>query len=639
MSSAIETFLGAEGGLAAQVEGFAPRRGQIEMAEAVARAIRQRSTLVAEAGTGTGKTFAYLTPAMLSDGKTIVSTGTRHLQDQLFNKDLPVLLKAMQSGLNCALLKGRANYLCPYRLEQALQDSRVQGHPYFRLLRKLDDWRHFTNSGDRVEFSAMPEDHPLWPRVTSTTDNCLGQECPRYNECFVARARREAQEADLVVINHHLFFADLALRENGFGELLPVADTVILDEAHQLPATATRFFGDRLSSRRLLDLCKDALAEARTEAPDMPDLFDAADRLPTAVARFRQALVDHEGRTLWLPLLKQAPIRESVADLSRTLADFSEVLELAAERSQGLEACWNRAVALQQMLVDLNEPHDDRVQWCETSQQGFALHSTPLDVADLFHQHIERLESAWILTSATLAVGNDFSHFAAGLGIEQAEFGQWESPFDFAANTLMLLPEDLPLPSDRRYFHAITQRLLPLIEDNPGGTFFLFTSYRALGLVRDLLEGKTRKPLFVQGDAPRHLLLQQFRDSGSGVLLATSSFWEGVDVRGEALSCVIIDKLPFSPPGDPVVEARLNQLRAEHKNPFMEYQVPQAVIALKQGVGRLIRDFDDRGLVVLCDPRLRTKHYGQRFLDSLPPFPRTTDVEAARQFLVNGVPA
>jgi len=603
------------------------------MGKAVARALADRSALIAEAGTGTGKTFAYLTPAILSGGRILVSTGTRHLQDQLFNKDLPVLRRALRSGLHCALLKGRANYLCPYRLEQALLDSRSRGHQYFHLLRKLDDWRHHTQSGDRVEFPDMPEDHILWPRVTSTADNCLGSDCPRYQECFVARARREAQDADLVVINHHLFFADLALREGGFGELLPVADGVILDEAHQLPETATRFFGDRFSSRRLLDLCRDTLAEARTEAPDMPDLFDAADRLPTAVSRFRQALGQREDRVLWQPLSQREPIADALAGLSGALTELTEALSFAAERSQGLAACHQRAIELQFLLLSLDKEDNSRVRWCEISAKGFALHSTPLDVAPLFSQHMAQFDTAWIFTSATLAVGSDASHFSGRLGIDEAEFRQWESPFDFANNALMLLPDGLPEPSAPGYLNEIVDRLAPVIEDNPGGTFFLFTSYRALKIVRPLLEGRLTKLILTQGEAPRSRLLEQFREDGSAVLLATSSFWEGVDVRGEALNCVIIDKLPFAPPGDPVTEARLKLLKEQNRNPFMEYQVPQAVIALKQGVGRLIRDRGDRGLIVLCDPRLRSKFYGRRFLDSLPEMPRTSDVEQARAFL------
>lgn len=634
--SSIEQILGQDGELASVISGFAPRQGQIEMAAAVQDALQQKQTLIAEAGTGIGKTFAYLIPAIMSGGKTIVSTGTRHLQDQLFKKDIPILRKVLKTGFNAALLKGRANYLCPYRLEQALLASRARNHKYFKLLRELDDWRHHSESGDRVEFSGMSEDHILWPRVTSTADNCLGQDCPNYKDCYVVKARREAFDADLVVINHHLFFADLALRENGFGELLPIADGVILDEAHQLAETATRFFGDTLSSRRLLDLCKDTLNEARTEAPDMPDLFDAADRIPGAVSYFRQQLGQYEERRPWLPLLKQKRIQDAVEGLSVALTDIVETLEAAAERSKGLQACSGRAIQLQQLLISMNKAQEDQVQWCETSRNGFALHNTPLDIADTFRQHIKRLDTAWILTSATLAVGQDISHFSASMGLEDAKFGQWGSPFDFANNALMLLPDNLPLPNDSRYLQQLTDTVVPIIEANQGGTFFLFTSYRALRAVQVLLENRLTKTLLVQGEMPRTELLQQFREDGSAVLLATAGFWEGVDVRGAALSCVIIDKLPFAPPGDPVIEARLNVLKKENKNPFMTYQVPQAVIALKQGVGRLIRDVSDRGLVVLCDPRLRTKPYGKQFIKSLPPMPVTSDSAQAIAFLKAG---
>lgn len=635
-SKAIEQILGQDGALASVIDGFAPRQGQIEMAVAVQRALAQKQMLIAEAGTGIGKTFAYLVPAILSGGKTIISTGTRHLQDQIYKKDIPVLRKVLKTGFNTALLKGRANYLCPYRLEQALLESRARNHQHFNLLRKLDEWRHHTDSGDRVEFSAMAEDHILWIRVTSTADNCLGQDCPRYQDCYVVKARREAFDADLVVINHHLFFADLALREGGFGELLPVADGVILDEAHQLAETATRFFGDTLSSRRLLDLCKDTLNEARTEAPDMPGLFDAADAIPGAVSYFRQQLGQYEERRPWLPLLKRQRIQDAVDSLSATLTEMVEALDAAAERSKGLQACSGRAIVLQQLLISMNKEQKDQVQWCETSQKGFALHSTPLDIADTFRQHINRLDTAWIMTSATLAVGTDMSHFSASMGVDDAEFGQWESPFDFAKNALLLLPDNLPLPNDTQYLQRLTDTVIPIIEANDGGTFFLFTSYRALHAVQIILAEKISKTLLVQGEVPRTELLQQFRENGSAVLLATAGFWEGVDVRGDALSCVIIDKLPFAPPGDPVIEARLNVIKKDNKNPFMTYQVPQAVIALKQGVGRLIRDVEDRGLVVLCDPRLRSKPYGKQFIKSLPSMPMTSDCEVAIKFLKAG---
>lgn len=629
----IDQTLGAAGALAAIVPGFAPRQGQIEMARAIEKTMAERGILIAEAGTGIGKTFAYLIPAMMSGDKVIVSTGTKHLQDQLFKKDLPTLLKALDLTLKAVLLKGRANYLCLYRLQQALQDGRDSARADFRLLCALDDWRGTTKSGDRVEFNGMPEDHRLWARVTSTADNCLGQDCPQYGECFVAKVRKAAQEADLLVINHHLFCADIALREDGFGELLPVVDAIIIDEAHQLPDVATRFFGQVLSSRRLMDLCKDVLVESRTEAADMADLFTAADLLPGAVLGLRQALGAAEQKSAWLPQLVKENIAAAVEQLQLRLQELVAQLDVASVRSQGLQLCHRRALQQYDLLEELKKPRDDRIHWYETSQKGFILHSTPLEIAASFRSYLERFDAAWIFTSATLAVGQDFSHFSQRLGIADAPAASWDSPFDYAQNALALIPDSLPEPSHPDYIAAITQLAQTLILDCPGGVFFLFTSYRALQAAQRLLEGKTTRKLLVQGEATRQSLIERFRDEGDAILLATTSFWEGVDVRGAALSCVIIEKLPFAAPGEPVLEARLSALRQQGGNPFMDYQLPQAVISLKQGVGRLIRDVSDQGLLVLCDPRLRSKSYGKRFLASLPDIPITADTEVARYFL------
>ncbi|MGF1548089.1 MAG: ATP-dependent DNA helicase [Thiotrichales bacterium] len=631
--TALRFILGAEGPLGAGIGHFAPRQAQIELAEAVATALRERSQLVAEAGTGTGKTFAYLTPALLEEGKFIVSTATKHLQDQLFKKDLPTLRKALAVDKRAVLLKGRANYLCRHRLDRAESDSAQRGHQDYRLLRSLRAWGGVTEHGDRAEFTELPEDHRLWYRVTSTTDNCVGQECEHYQACFVVKARRAALDADIVVINHHLFCADLALKETGFGELLPKADGFILDEAHQLPEIATRFFGQTLSSRGLLDLCDDTIAESLNGAADLRDLIALAESLPAEVMRLRHRLGDENQRAAWSHRRDDPTIRTTFDELGQQLETLTHWLDQASVRSTGLQACHRRAVALRQLLVDLQAPSEDAVQWYETTRAGFQLHASPLEIAPVFRKYLELLPVGWVFTSATLAVGDDFTHFTERLGIEAAAARRWDSPFDFARNALLYLPTDLPAPDAPDYTARIVERVRPLLEANPGGTFLLFTSYRALQQATAALQNQTERPLLVQGQAPRHDLLTRFRDAGNAVLLATSSFWEGVDVRGQALSCVIIDKLPFAAPGDPVLEARLTAMRARGRNPFNEYQVPQAVITLKQGVGRLIRDVDDRGLLVLCDPRIGRMSYGRRFLASLPPLPVTHDVHEAEIFL------
>ena len=629
----VDEALGAGGLLTRSIPGFAVREGQLQMAAAVQRVLDRREVLVAEAGTGIGKTFAYLVPALLTHGKVIVSTGTKHLQDQLYRKDLPTLLDALKLRVNAVLLKGRANYLCLHRLEQALQGSRQRGHRDFRLLRELDDWRRVTETGDRVDFPLVAEDHIIWPRVTSTVENCLGQECPDYGKCFVVRVRKAAHEADMVVINHHLFCADLALKDIGFGELLPVADAIIIDEAHQLPETAIRFFGDTLSSKQIQDLGRETLFEARTEAPDMPELIEAADALPVLVNRFRLVMGQAGRRAAWLPFLRNPRVEAAYRELQQGLETLIANLEEAAVRSQGLQLCFRRAQLMLAQAKELESAQEDRIQWYETSKQGFVLNNTPYEVAETFRKHMDMLESAWVFTSATLAVGEDFSHFSRRLGLEDFVSGQWDSPFDYANNVLMLLPRGLPLPANPAYAREVCDLALRLIADTPGGVFLLFTSHRVLQEAYAILRHRLDRELLVQGEAPRQDLIDRFREAGNAVLLGTSGFWEGVDVRGAALSCVIIDKLPFASPGDPVMEARLAALKKRGGNPFMEYQLPQAVIGLKQGAGRLIRGVTDRGLLVLCDPRLQQKAYGQRFLASLPPMPVTHDIDDALYFL------
>lgn len=626
-------MLGESGPLSKILPGFQPREGQIELAAAVEQAIASSETLVAEAGTGIGKTFAYLAPAMMSGNKVIISTGTKHLQDQLFHKDLPTLRDALKINLDAVLLKGRANYLCHYRLKKALGESAQQGHAEFVGLKGIELWGADTKTGDKAEHQSLSEDHRLWPRVTSTVENCLGQECPDYNKCFVIKARRAAQDADLVVINHHLFCADLALRDSGFGELLPDAEAIILDEAHQLPEVATRFFGRTLSSRQLQDLTKDTLAELLTDAADMPELLSEVQSLPQTVARLRYAMGREGQKAAWQPLLEKQEFKDSVEELDKQLATLAEDLEAIAERSQGLQVCHRRCLMLREMLVSLQKPQEKYVHWFETTRQGFLLHQTPLDIAAIFQEYQQGLSSAWVFTSATLAVGKNFSHFCRRLGIEDETDGQWKSPFDYEKNGLLYAPDNLPEPNAPDYTQAVIAAVKPFLEANSGGSFFLFTSYRALQLAAETLVESLDKTVLVQGDAPRPVLLEQFRKAGNAVLLATSSFWEGVDVRGKALSCVIIDKLPFASPGEPVLEARLAAMREQGQNPFMDYQLPQAVIALKQGAGRLIRDVNDQGLLIICDPRLRNKPYGKRFISSLPPMPRTTDFERSMDFL------
>ena len=630
-------LLGGDGPLAGCLPGFAPREPQQRMAAAVARTLEEGGTLVVEAGTGTGKTFAYLVPALLAGDKVIVSTGTRHLQDQLFHRDLPLVREALAVGADVALLKGRANYLCLHRLELALAEG---GRQQARALAAVSEWAGRTRSGDIAELTAVAEDAPVWPRVTSTADNCLGGDCPRYGDCFVARARRRAQEADLVVVNHHLLLADMALKEEGFGELLPEASAFIIDEAHQLPETAAAFFGWGLSSRQLLNLARDAVLEHLAEAGDMQDLPEAASGLEKAVADLRLALGDAGQRRAWPDVRSDQRVGEALARVGERLAALAAWLEAAAPRGRGLENCWRRALLLgEHLTAAAAEVPADQVAWVETYRRGFAIQFTPLEVAGLFAEQRARLEGAWVFTSATLAVGESFQHFNERLGLGDAETLRLDSPFDYARHALLYLPRAMPDPNSGQYGEAVLEEARRLVEASRGRAFLLFTSHRALRTAAEALVGLLDYPLLVQGEAPRSELLRRFRELGNAVLLGTSSFWEGVDVRGEALSLVVIDRLPFASPSDPVLAARIECLRAAGGNPFMEYQLPAAVIALKQGVGRLIRDVDDRGVLAILDPRLMNRPYGRIFRASLPPMRLTRDASDVDAFFGEEEPA
>lgn len=603
------------------------------MAEATAETIAANETLIVEAGTGTGKTFAYLMPALQSGKKIIISTGTRHLQDQLFAKDLPVVRSALNAPLQTALLKGRSNYLCWHRMGIAATDGKQLSGRQLHELEQVRAWSARTHSGDVAELGAVPEDSAVWPRVTSTVENCLGQECEYFQDCFVVKARRQAQDADIVVINHHLLFADMVLKEEGFGELLPGADAFIIDEAHQLPEVASVFFGVSLSSHQLRDLVRDTRLEQLREAGDMQDLPDAADKLESIIHQLRLALGQADRRAAWSEVAGDVALQSALQQLAECLQQLLDWLEIAAERGKGLESCRARAALLSERLTLLmNSASSEYIHWFETFRTSFRLNLTPLNVAPVFRSCMEALPSAWVFTSATLAVGDSFEHFAGQLGLDDARRLKLDSPFDYQRNALLYLPENMPAPNERHYVDAVVSCTRDVLEASAGRAFVLFTSHSALQSAAAQLADTLDYPLLVQGTAPRRELLERFRELGNAVLLGTGSFWEGVDVRGAALSCVIIDKLPFSSPGDPILQARIEALREQGINPFMAYQLPHAVISLKQGVGRLIRDHSDRGVLVLCDPRLRGKAYGRIFLKSLPNMPSTRNVDDVHEF-------
>ena len=622
--------MGPAGRFNSHIDGFKPRAGQQEMAAAIESALDSASVLVTESGTGTGKTYAYLVPALLSGKRVVISTGTKHLQEQIFRIDLPRVREILETPVTATLLKGRANYLCLHRLAQ----TEVTGvaDEIRAELAGVRQWAGQTEDGDIAGYRALPEDSPLWRQVTSTSDNCLGSRCNDYERCHVRRARKRAMESEIVVVNHHLFFADLSLKEEGFGQLLPGAEAVIFDEAHQLPEIASLFYGTSISRQQLIGLCRDALAEELKEKSGVKNLRPAIEQLEKAVADFHLALGDPNNRGSWQSMSSKKTALAQTA-LGEALSGLLAVLETAAVHGEGLTNCAARASDLLDRFYRFTDDQgQDYIPWYENIPRNFTLYLTPLEVASAFTQTIEQEPRAWIFTSATLTINGGFDHFLQKLGLEHAETGRWDSPFDYQRRSLCYLPAGLPDPRSETYTGTLLEHAVPVIKASAGRAFFLFTSYRALNIIAGKLPALIDFPVLVQGEAPRSELLRRFRELGNAVLLGTSSFWEGVDVQGEALSCVIIDKLPFAAPDDPVLKARAEAMEQQARNPFMEYQLPQAVIALKQGVGRLIRDERDRGVLVLCDPRLRGKPYGRLFLASLPPMPRTDRLENVQSF-------
>jgi ATP-dependent DNA helicase DinG len=630
----------AGGPLAAQVPGYRPRPQQLEMAQAILEAVESGSMLALEAGTGTGKTFAYLVPALLAGGKVIVSTGTKTLQNQLYDRDLPAVREAIAAGTVTALLKGRANYVCLYRLERAKSEGRFESREDAARLRHIEMFAATSITGDRADLSAVPEDAPVWQHATSTRENCLGQECPKYKDCFVMRARKNALAADVVVVNHHLFFADVALRDEGISELLPSCNTVIFDEAHQLPATARLFFGDTVSTAQLVELARDARLELRAAGGASPELDRVAAKLDKSARDLRLCFGGETQKLGWQQALRQPAFAEALGALAAAIEALRAPLAEQAERSEGLGACARRAAEAGALLARIaEESARNEVRWVEVFGQSLQLHVTPLVPAELFRKQMADHPRAWIFTSATLAMGKDFSHFKRELGVEEAAAHAWSSPFDFQRQALLYSPKGLPAdPNDPTYTDAVVEAALPVLKASGGRAFLLFTSHRALRRAHELLKDRIEYPLLVQGTGSRSELLVRFRQLGNAVLLGAASFWEGVDVRGEALSVVLIDKLPFAPPDDPVLAARIEALREEGGNPFMEYQLPQAVLQLKQGAGRLIRDETDRGVLVLCDPRLYSKAYGRSVRASLPPMKQTRALEDVIAFFAR-IPA
>ena len=634
LAESCRRFLSEKGRLSTALPGFVARAPQSDLAVAIAKAINDKSILIAEAGTGTGKTFAYLLPCLLSGKKVLISTATKTLQDQLFQKDLPTLVRALGLSARIQNLKGRANYICQYRVNLHAEEGQFQtpqcAHEVLYVRDKLSQMK----DGERSELPEISEDSPAWSYVTSTTDNCLGNECPNHETCFLMKARKRALDADIVVINHHLFFADSRLKQEGFGELLPGVDVVIFDEAHQLAEIATNFNGERIGTRQFRDLLDDIIKEWPVlDLANQPlkVLSHKTDRLMDELV---SSLPSRDDRLSWDEVIRN---KQFMVVWNNWLQLKDEIIHCLNDDSikeiPGLSRCKERMEEFELILLSFTDTKKSTIRWLERFKHTLVFHATPYDIADSFSKLLQRQACTYVFTSATLTMASSFECFSKPLGLNKAETLLLPSPFNYQQQALLYLPRGLPDPKDGNYYDALLSRALPVIEACGGRCFFLFTSHKALKHVAQLLNNTLNYPLLIQGDEAKPILLARFRQLGNAVLLGTATFWEGVDVKGEALSCVIIDKLPFASPADPVIRGRMAYLKEKGLSGFDELSLPNAVIALKQGVGRLIRDITDKGVLMIADPRLTGREYGRHILASLPELPRTRDEQKVLKFI------
>jgi ATP-dependent DNA helicase DinG len=629
----VAAVLGPDGVIGEYINDFESRASQLAMAELIAEAIALGESRVIEASTGIGKSFAYLVPAFLSNKRVVISTGTRNLQDQLFQKDIPLIRKAIVSARKVALLKGRSNYCCPHRLNQYRRHDRFKSRKMASIFSALSAWAAHSDNGDIGEFAEIPENDSLWYYATSNADNCLGSECPEIDRCFVLKARKTAMNADIVVINHHLYFSDLALKQDGFGELLPDADVLIFDEAHQLPDIAGNFYGEQITLRQIDMLCREIIEAELSEAAESRLLQTHSDRLGKCAADFRLALQVFSNKGEWERIQHAPAVQKAVAELQAGMQEVADQLETMTGRGKELAVCYRRLQAVVVAFANFLKADDNQVSWYELSERSFRLVRSPLEVAEEFSAQLKLADfNSVFFTSATLSSQKSFRYYSDRLGLGDIDCARFDSPFDYPQQAMLYLPQNLPEPSDDRYPMLFGELCRELVEACAGHCFILFTSYRMLSWTAEYLRAHSKYPLLVQGELQRNELLQQFVRIDNPVLLGTSSFWEGVDVKGDQLRCVIIDKLPFKSPQDPVYRKRIQQVNKNGGNAFFEVQIPEATISLRQGVGRLIRDAADRGIVALCDNRLNTKGYGRGMLDSLPPMRRSTDLAEVISF-------
>ena len=635
----ISSFFSPSGALSQKLPHFIARDAQVEMAKAVANVIDTKQQLVVEAETGTGKTFAYLAPALLSydkemGSKIIISTGSKALQEQLFTKDLPLLVETTSFTGKVSVLKGRNNYLCNERLNRFMLETKHKDRALQVELVKIKSWSLKTKTGDIADIDNLAEDAAIIPAITSNNDNCLGRECPSFDDCFIVKARKNAMEADLVVINHHLFFADLAVKETGFGELVPEAGVYIFDEAHQLPDIASMYFGESLSSRQLIELAKEIDYVYRTEMREAKQMSKAAEQLRTATLDFRLAFAMDKGTGSWRDKSRDRIMELHAQRLLQVMDFLNEVICELLGKSEVLDHCFDRLNQFTLLFKKLNSVNESGFSyWYECTKQHFSLNITPLSVAQRFQLECQKKEAAWIFTSATLSVKGRFEHFTDLLGLQSSQCLQLNSPFDYAKQTLFVVPRLLPEPGNPGLADKLVERLSPVIRASKGRCFFLCTSHAMMNQLATGFRRTLTLPVLLQGEKSKQALLDEFVSQGNALLVATGSFWEGVDVRGQALSCVIIDKIPFASPDEPLLKARIEDAQLKGKDPFSDVQLPQAVITFKQGIGRLIRAEQDKGVVIVCDNRLVTRPYGSLFLNSLPSMPRTRNLDNAIEFL------
>jgi ATP-dependent DNA helicase DinG len=632
-------LLGQSGPFAQANQQFQVRQQQQEMAAKIEETIQYNGTLVAESGTGTGKTFAYLVPAIMSGKKVVISTGTKYLQEQLFLRDLPAVSKILNQPVSISMLKGRANYVCLERLEQLPLRSPVTARKFNEELIQLKQWRNRTGSGDIAEVDFVEEKSSFWGEVTSNADNCIGSECQHFESCFVNKARKRAQQADVIVINHHLFFADHALKQDGFGQLLPEASVWIYDEAHQLPDIASNFLGQSLSLRQVSELVSDTKSAEAVEKSSVKGLTQCLDKVDKTSRDCMLSLLNQQGRFEWQSFIAdKAVFVKRISQLSALLAELLDYLSAASVAGENLQRSYERAVQLSELLERFSAaPPIDQVRWIEVSNKNFRINETPLHIGSAVQSVMGSRQVSRVFTSATLSINHDFSHYLEQMGlgtVDDVDVYSWDSPFNYQQQSMLYVPNNLPAPNHPDFAVKLVDAILPVVQASKGRAFLLFTSYRLMHIVKDYFSGQGFN-LFIQGQENKQSLIEKFKTTENALLFATMSFWEGVDVQGDALSCVIIDKLPFESPGDPVLQARLKTIEEAGQNPFMTYSLPRAVISLRQGAGRLIRGVDDRGLLMICDSRIRTARYGQIFLNSLPPMSTTQHQADAVSFLSN----